>query len=100
MSVRFIAELARDGFGLLGAGISTLAFFRFERRKKEAYVTQGDVTPDPDLKRELLLAQRNLSKRVLRPNDLDIWWTAIGLLLIAMSFLISIGLTIAEHLQS
>jgi hypothetical protein len=98
--MRLVFELSRDVCGLIGAGLSASAFFRFEGRKAEAASITEEMTDDPDLKAELTKARETLLKvRVLAPNELDLAFTAWGLVLIAISFLISIALTLTEPAQ-
>jgi len=93
--LRFTFELLRDVLGLLGAILSASAFFRLERRKAEAAGANPDAADDVDLKTEMVRARNTLvARRVLAPNEVDLRLTFWGLTLIAISFLISIGLTI------
>ena len=97
--MRFALELLRDVLGLVGAIVSAFAFFRLEGRKAEAASVRPDTAGDADLAAEMQQARTTLvERRVLAPNRLDLHLTVLGLALIALSFLISIGLTLtAEH---
>ena len=97
--MRFALELLRDVLGLVGAIVSAFAFFRLEARKAEAASVRPDAAGDADLAAEMQRARTTLvERRVLAPNARDLHLTVFGLALIALSFLISIGLTLtAEH---
>ena len=94
--MRLAFELLRDILGLIGAVLSAFAFFRLERRKAEAASADPETAADPDLKAEMTAARGTLlTLRVLAPNEGDTRLTVAGLFLIALSFLISIALTLA-----
>ena len=95
--MRFVLELLRDFSGLIGAGLSAAAFFRLEGRKTEAASVNPEAANDKALQEEMREARATLVEhRVLAPNPLDLRLTVLGLLLIAVSFLISIALTVTE----
>jgi len=97
ISGRLVFEFLRDLSGLIGACLSATAFFRFEWRKAEAASINEEITDDPELKAEMVKSRETLVRvRVLAPNELDMAYTAWGLVLIAISFLISMGLTVVE----
>jgi hypothetical protein len=96
-TVKFGSEICRDLFGLFGAILTALAFFRLEMRKKEAQIPRIVDAPQPDLNRVMQAVAAQLDRRVLEPNDIDAQLTFWGLMLISASFLISIALTIAQH---
>jgi len=95
--MRFAFELLRDICGLLGAGLSAVAFFRLESRKKEASALNPEITRNSRLRKYLERSKQALiTRRVLAPNEADWAFTAWGLVLIALSFAVSIGLTLTE----
>lgn len=95
--IRFAFELLRDFSGLVGAALTAAAFFRFEGRKAEAAALDPSVTTDPELRKEVERSRQTLLKvRVLAPSEADSAFTAWGFVLIAFSFLVSIGLTLTE----
>lgn len=95
--MRFALELLRDISGLIGAVLSAAAFFRLEGRKTEAASVNPETANDQALQEELKGARATLVEhRVLAPNSLDLRLTVFGLLLIAVSFLVSIALTATE----
>lgn len=90
-------ELLRDVLGLSGAVLTAWAFFRLERRKKEATVAQRARISDPDLQKMFAEAGNTLVGEVLAANEIDARLTARGLVLISVSFLISILLTLLDY---
>jgi hypothetical protein len=93
---KFWLEIIRDIFGLAGAALTAWAFFRLEKRKHAAEVTTNAPAGNPAIKQALIEVGHELYGLVLRPNDIDAQLTAWGLVLISISFFISISLTIAE----
>jgi hypothetical protein len=98
--IKFELEIMRDLLGLSGAILTALAFFRLERRKREAETLKIAIAPQPRFSRRLQIASRILEEKgVLGSNDIDAQLTFWGLILISWSFLISIALTIGQHFE-
>ena len=99
MLVKFWLEISRDLLGLMGAGLTAYAFFRLEGRKIEARLPKEVKIEDPDLARFLQDVSKTLEGEVLGPNEIDATLTFWKFVLIALSFLVSIGLTTAGHYE-
>lgn len=95
-SLRTSLELGKDIAGLIGSGFVLVPFFTQESDKVLAETLAAAQTSDEDLGKAFRKASQKQRTRLLRPDPLGVRWTVGGFLLIALSFLVSIVLTLAE----
>jgi hypothetical protein len=97
VAMRLFLEILRDCLGLVGSLLTARAFFRLEKRKNQATLAKEAPAVDIDLQREFEQAGRALDNVVLAPNEIDSRLTAWGLVLISLSFGISIIITLSAY---
>jgi hypothetical protein len=91
-ALEIVMSNVKDVFGLLGTGLTAVPFFRVEYAKRRAARLARPPVRDSRLRGHFRAAERYEREEMSHPSAPDYRLTVVGLLLLGLSFVISLVL--------